>query len=290
MPEAQGSAENAGSPTATTGAAAAAQGSGSEVATSPFAGLETGSREWVEKSGAKDVATLVKNAIHAESLIGKSVQIPDDKAKPEDFDKFYGKLGRPEKPDGYEFKLPDGIPEGMPYNGELATAFKAEAHKAGLTAKQAAAAHDFFVAKQADVYKAQHQMVADLMDTATADLVKEWGPADGEKFKGGLEYATRALKGLGVEEAFHQTGLLSEVDGKKNLILDAKIALALEKVGRAMFREDALVNGQGGAATDNPFTGTDQTAQMRAVSADREGAKRLIKAAGKKLSDWGLTD
>ncbi len=291
-------AANAGSPPASNGAAPPG-GSGNGATVDPFSGLDTGSREWVGKSGAKDVATLVKNAIHAESLIGKSVQVPDfATAKPEELNKFFDRLGRPEKADGYEFKLPEGVPEGMPYDGEFAKEFKTAAHAAGLTPKQATAAHDFYVAKQATAFKAQHEAVAAKMNTATETLEKQWGPKDGDKFKDSSAMALRALKGLGIEKAAQDSGLLAP----GNLVLDPTIALALEKVGRTMFREGELPTGGPAAGIENPFKDGpatmggpgnpakgNLTEQMAAIKRDRVGAIAQIRAAGFKPEDFGLT-
>ena len=297
-------AANAGIPPASNGAAAPG-GSGTGAAADPFSGLETGIREAVGKHGIKDMSPesfgkLAKIAVSAESLIGKSVQVPDfATAKPEELDKFYGKLGRPEKADGYEFKLPDGMPEGMPYDGEFAKAFKAEAHKAGLTPKQATAAHDFYVAKAADQFKASQQALVEKAEAATGALEKTWGPKTGDKFKDGSEMALRAIKGLGLEAAVQTTGLL----GPGNLVLDPAVALAFEKVGRTMFREGELPTGLPGAGADNPFKDGpatisepgkpakgNLTEQMAAIKKDRKAAATMMRAAGRKPSEWGLPD
>src|SRR5581483_7834125 len=115
------------------GMAGAANGGGqgsTSASADPLAGLQdAGIREWVGKSGFKDITPqsfegLAKKARDAESLIGKSVQLPGDNATAEELAKFYNRLGRPEKADAYEFKLPDGLPANFNYDAEQAKAFK----------------------------------------------------------------------------------------------------------------------------------------------------------------------
>lgn len=279
---------DAGAPSATNsadggnnGSPAASPNNGS--AADPFAGLETGTREWIGTKGYKSVADIAKAAHSAESLIGRSVQIPGDDAKPEDLQKFYGKLGRPENAEGYEFKLPEGIPEDLPYDAEFAGSFKPIAHELGLSGKQAAGLHDWFVKTQAEGYGKSREAMAANAVKATETFEAKWGPQDSETFKGKIAVADRALEGLGIKQAFEATGLL----GPGGIVLDPAIGLALAQVGEVMFKEDSLESG-GGSYADNPFAGGDLTEQMKAIKADRPRALRMIAAAGKKPGDFGL--
>lgn len=287
---------NAGIPSATNGAEG--DNNGSQVTNSqqtngaadPFSGLEAGTREWIGTAGIKDVSALAEKARGAEALIGRSVQIPGAEAKPEDWDKFYGKLGRPENADGYEFKLPENLPAELPYDGEFAGSFKAEAHKEGLTGKQAANLHDWFVQNQAGLFaKSQETMAADAVK-ATEAFEAKWGPSGSDTFKSKADYAVRALDGLGLKDAFHARGLLAKAGERDNIVIDPTIGFALAQIGEAMFKEDTLESQEGGRVSDNPFTGTNMTEQMRAIRADRPRALRMIAAAGKKPSDFGLSE
>ncbi len=264
-------------------------GSGKDGAADPFSGLDTGTRSWVESKGYKTAADTAKAAFAAEQLISKSVQLPGEDAKPEDWAKVYDRLGRPKSADGYEFKLPDGLPAELPYDADFAKAFKAEAHKAGLTPKQATAAHDFYVQSAAKNFTDQQQKLAADVTAADEALVKKWGAKDSEGFKASADYAFRAVKGLGWEKALQAKGLL----GPNDLVTNADIALAMEKIGRVMFKEDSLEQGSGGVASDNPFkdgpSKGNLTEQMIAIRKDRAGAERLIVQAGHKPADFGLS-
>lgn len=265
-------------------------------ASDPFSGLETDTRSWVEKAGIKDVATLAAKARNAESLIGKSIQVPGDDAKPEDIDKFLDKATakyRPKDAAGYEFKLPEGVPKEMPYDADFATAFKAEALKGGLTTRQAGLAHDFYVQTAAKSFAAQQAAEADLQTKATDALVAKWGQPDSDTFKRSSEMATRAIDGLGIGKALADSGIFVKTE-KGLVVRNADLALALERVGSSMFKEDSLVGGTGGVTSDNPFKdGPDkgnQTVMMQAIKTDKAAAIRAIRAAGFKPEQWHITE
>lgn len=81
----------------------------------------------------KEPAALAKSWINAQKMIGANkVVIPDDKASDEERAAFYNKLGRPESPEKYELKPPEG------YKLDDATSkqMKETAHKLGLTPSQ----------------------------------------------------------------------------------------------------------------------------------------------------------
>jgi hypothetical protein len=68
---------------------------------------------------------------------GANPKIPGPDATPEEKEAFYKRIGRPEKPDLYQIKRPEKMPEGLTYNEELEKGFLADAHAAGLTNDQA---------------------------------------------------------------------------------------------------------------------------------------------------------
>lgn len=257
-------------------------------AADPFAGLQdAGIREWIGKAGLKDVQSLAVKARDAERLIGSSIRLPGDDAKPEEWDKVYARLGRPDKPDGYEFKPPADMPEGLPYNQDFASWFKGAAHAEGLSKKAAAGLHDKFVEMSVK------QAVADYearITAAEAALAKAWGgPKDSEAYKAKVELADRGIKALGGDDLMTElkaTGLL----GSGGEILSPAIAQAFAKAGEALGKEGGLVTG---ATSDgpNPFANGSQnmTEQMVVIKQDRAKARRLIQAAGRDPAEWGIT-
>lgn len=279
---------DAGSPEAATGTEGGDKGSPAATQTQgtvdPFAGLETGSLDWLGKNGIKDVPGLVKKAVETEKLIGTSIRLPGEDAKQEDWDKVWSRLGKPDKADGYELAPPATMPEGLPYNQQFADWFKGAAHKASLPKAMAKSLHDDFVAMSVEATKAE---VAARVDAANTDLAKLWGPKDSEQHKANAEYADRGIRALGGDglyDALKTAGLL----GPGREVLNAAIADAFAKAGRALSKEGELVGGNS-AVLDNPFAEktANLTEQMRLMRLDPNRARTLITAAGKKLADFG---
>ncbi len=136
---------------------------------------------------------LAKGYVNAQRMIGaEKLVIPGDKATPEEWSSFYNKLGRPETPDKYSYKLPDGVKPEQLDKATLDTWLK-ELHEAGVPAKAA----DRIVSK----YLVDEQARAKALEKAEADkrqgwelqLKKDLGP----KYDESLNYARWALKEFG---------------------------------------------------------------------------------------------
>lgn len=281
----------------TAGSSETANGNGGQgsntVAADPLAGLDTGSREWAGKNGVKTIADAISQLQNAQSLIGKSVQLPAADAKPEDILKVFRRLGAPDKPDGYTLSLPEGVAENV-LDADFGAKFKAAAVDAGLTPIQAKGIYDFIAKGTAEQLQAVVASQEEAAVKATEALTKAFGGAvDSEPFKGALQLVTRAINGLGGEKlanALKAKGILS-AEGN---ILDDTIAVAFHEIGKRLFTEGGFVAGDGGSGGDNPFAGDrdklNWTAVHKMVKADPQRARALIAAAGKKPGDFGLKD
>lgn len=280
-------ASSAGAPEAQ--AAVADNGSAATADNDPFAGLQDeGARNWVDTKGYKTPEDIIKAAQSLEQRLGTSLTPPKDDAPAEEWDKFYGKLGRPESPDKYEFARPEGLPEDLPYNQEMADVSKTWMHEAGLNGKQAQAIHDKFAGYMADQQKQALAAQAEAVEATHADLTKEWGPTDSEGFKAKQELAGRAAKKLGLMESFQKGGLVL-ADGA---MTDPQLAKALSVVGETMFKEDTIGNDPL-AVGGNPFKrdngGNRNLSGINSlVKNDPERAKRLAREAGESPEKWGL--
>lgn len=273
---------------------------GSKIApVDPFAGLDTGIREWLGTAGlklddpVKLVTDLSTKTRAAESLIGKSVQLPAADAKPEDILKVFRRLGAPDKPDGYTLSLPEGVAENV-LDADFGTKFKAAAVDAGLTPTQAKGIYDFIAKGTAEQLQAVVASQEEAAVKATENLTRAFGgPVESEPFKGALQLVSRAINGLGGEKlanALKAKGILS-AEGN---ILDDTIAVAFHEIGKRYFTEGGFVAGDGGSGGDNPFQGPadklNWTVVHKTIKADRPRALALIAAAGKKPGDFGLQD
>lgn len=260
-----------------------------------FADLDADTREWLQKGEhGKDVKLLAKKAYEQEKLLGSTIRIPKEDAPPEEREAFLNKLGRPEKADGYQLEAPKDMPEGLPYDGELAASFKAKAHELGLTQAQAAGLHDMFVSYQTGLFSGaleqQTQQLEQRAAAATEALVKQWGPLDGDTAKKNFEVADQVFRhapgGQEVLEELKGLGLV----GPNKEILSAPLATMFAALGNALYVEDGLLRGDT-ALVDNPFADetSNLTEAMRVAKADPDRARSLIAAAGKKPEAFGLT-
>lgn len=171
---------------------------------------------------------------NVEKMIGgEKIALPGKDAKPEDWNAVYAKLGRPEKPEGYEFKKPADFAE---YSDDMAQGFRAEAHKHGLSAKQAAALHDWWVGQTQGLLKgngeAQAAAAAKAAEDLSAEIAKAWGSDKATK----LEAAKRAARHFGWSEA--------ELDALESKVGGFKMLDGFARIG-ASIREDTIA-GKGG--------------------------------------------
>lgn len=146
----------------------------------------------------KDVADLTKGFIETKKLVGNATKIPKADAKPEEWDTFYSKLGRPESPDKYDFKLPEGITA----DEALMKEFRTAAHASGLQPRQAQGLLDWFNKNQGE----RMASYTKTMEEGVGKLKGEWGGKFDEK----LSVASRAVKELGGDELIsllEETGL-----------------------------------------------------------------------------------
>jgi hypothetical protein len=269
-------------------------------------GDDAETKEWIGKQTerAKDVPSLAKLAREQDKMIGEqakklgdAVRIPGKDATEEEIVAYKTKAGIPLTPEGYEFKAPKDLPEGLPYDGERAKGFAAEAAKLGLTKAQAQGVHDWAAANAVtDFSTGKEQSDAQKVATAKAEtekLSKLWGPLDGQTFKTNAAFADKALMEVGGQEAlaeFQRVGLIGDAAGQK-IIQSSPIAVMLAKMGQTLYKEDEILKGDP-SKLSNPFAdgaSNNMTAQMQMIKQDRAQALSFISAAGKKPEDFGLT-
>jgi len=88
---------------------------------------------------APDLPSLIRTAVHAQRMLGKSIRILDEKATADERvkweDETYARLGRPAKSEDYQITRPD-LPEGFTWNDNLEKWFRTVSHSIGLNSKQ----------------------------------------------------------------------------------------------------------------------------------------------------------
>ena len=128
----------------------------------------------VAAKGWRGPEDALKSYTHLERLMGgEKIAVPGADAPAEAWEAVYARLGRPAKADDYQFAKPEGL---AGYSDELAGGFRAAAHAAGLSSRQAAALHDFYVKVAGD----RAALNAEQADSASEELAvalrRKWGP------------------------------------------------------------------------------------------------------------------
>ena len=194
---------------------------------------------------------LVKEHINLQRLVGgEKVTKPTEKSPPEDWDRFYNSLGRPEEAGGYD--LGDfAPPEGLPWDDGLQGKMLEEFHKAGLTGKQANEVMRGYLAAQSQSFESVQEQMAAAGEQSEKALREEWGA----EFDGNSQLATRAFKAT-FGEAFEQIASLV-VDGK--MLGDHPVFIkAFHNLGSRM-QEDGFA----GASATTGFAQSPESAQAQ---------------------------
>ncbi len=174
---------------------------------------------------------------------GRGVVIPNDDATPEERSAFFGRLGRPETPEGYAIKAPAGF-ENPEYLTEVAKTF----HSIGLTSAQANAIVAF---QNQTAEKFRAMAVAE-----KAELTQEWG-ADNSK---NIDLSKRGAKALGLSEA--QIDLMEQQPA-----IGFKSVMNMLKTAGEKFGEGRFVDGGSSAGFGDSLEHIN--AQMADLSKDK---------------------
>lgn len=223
---------------------------------------EEAARQHVEAKGYKNPAELALANFNLTKLQRGDptvVGLPGDDATPEQLGEFYGRLGRPDAPEGYEFNFADGVTvdDGMM---EFA---RSTFHEAGLSPKQAQLVADKWNEFASQQNEGFQTTLTETNDAEIADLTTRWG-ADLDKNKAAGQRAVQAL-GLAPE-------LIEKVE---NQIGSAAIVELLASIGRKSDEGGFTTSAQGGDP-NNPDTMTKEqaAAKITELQADAEFQKK----------------
>lgn len=193
----------------------------------------------------KDVASLAKSYVHAQRMIGyDKVAIPGEKATPEEVAAFYTKLGRPEKPEGYGIK----DPEGVKINAELKTGFLAKAHELGLSTKQAQGLFGWYNEFGGNFAKQAEGQALASQENALKELKSDFGAAFNERMglaSQAVDWAMANIKGAENFKEFLDSSRLG--DHPVMVRLFAKVGEMLSEDGQ--LKGAGTTGGSNGAMT-----------------------------------------
>jgi hypothetical protein len=148
---------------------------------------------YITNKGWDNPVKAIESYRNLEKFAGGSkalLEIPGPDADDAKMGEFYNRLGRPESPDKYDIKPPEG---GDP---ELTEWFKGTAHKYGLTSKQATSLYNDWnqmAAGKGEAMTAEAQQNSEKEITA---LKKEWG----QGYEKQIDMGKRAVAALGFKE------------------------------------------------------------------------------------------
>jgi hypothetical protein len=248
-------AEEIGSADAGNPAGGEAAAAGTTTTNAPFYDgfKDANLKAWAANKGFESPEVALSSYHSLEKLMGhdragRTVVLPGDDATPEERAAFVSKLGRPDKPDGYE----------MPKEGDEAFMnwAKETFHEIGLPAKQAKALVDKWqehVGKSvADgQQRTQAQVAAD-----TAKLRQEWGAAFDDKIKA-------------VDSAVAQFGLDTDsLTALRNAWGPYKAMTFFEKIGAGM-GDGEYISGNASRSFNGAMTPTQAQGRITELRADK---------------------
>ena len=245
MSDAAGSAD-AGNP----GDGGAAPGGDGGAATPVWTdGFSEDQAALVETKGWKAPTDLLTSYQQLEKHVGRDpkdlLTVPGPDASDDDYATLYGRLGRPEKADGYALAELEGADE------QRDAGLRTLAHKMGLSQRQfeqlRAADYEGSAAGTSDREADLRNGIADARKT----LQGEWGQA----FKERDELAGRGAEFIGLSRsAAAKAGMLGGEDG-------VKLLKGLAELG-AMLAEDKFL-GEGGGLTQTAAQARDEISKLQ---------------------------
>jgi hypothetical protein len=219
-------------------------------------------------------AAAVKSYAELERLLGadkagRGIIIPNEATPPEEKAAFWGRLGRPDTPDGYKLPVPEGDP------GEFAKTASGWFHEGNLTTDQA-----LFVTGKWNEY--QVAMDAQFKTEAAQDkesgetaLHKAWGA----QYDTQVELGRRAMREMGFTE--DHIAAFASVAGYETVMRGfAKGGVGFSEAKVHGFDSDARSAGK--------MTPEMAEAQMAAYQADPAYAAALKAGNAQKLAEWKM--
>lgn len=232
-------------------------------------GFKEENRSFVQEKGYKsadDMVTALKGLSQFEGKdLSKMVSLPADNATAEDLASFYGKLGCPEKPEGYVFGKNDT---------EFAKSIAPILHESGITQKQLDVLmpkwNEFINAKNSET---EQQLVAD-NEKATEALKAEWG----KDFEANIDLAKKATQALGLSA--------DEIDSICKVKGSAFVYKMMSKFGKAF--SDDTIKGVGAGSTPNLSNPKEALARIERLKHDSNFAAKIAKGDEAALKEWEM--
>jgi len=175
---------------------------------------------------------LVKSYIGQQTLIGRDkIPVPPENATDEDWNEVFSRLGRPDAPEGYELKPPDGLPEQVKVSDELITEYKGVAHKLGFSPKQAQELLSWYLGANGKEIEALDNQRKEFQGQTEAALRKEWGQAYEQKVTVSANTFQHLAGQLGKEKSEQLMNLMEDTGLGDHPLLIGLFAKVAELIG-----------------------------------------------------------
>lgn len=202
-----------------------------------------------------DVASLAKGYVHAQRLVGADkILKPRDDWKPEQWSEFYKSIGRPEKPEEYEFQTPEGF---KPDEASMAE-WRKRLYDLGLTKTQAKRMVEEFWKEQTSALQKHQKLQEERLQTWEQETKNLFG----NRFDEAVNLSRYALKEFGSKELID----LLEESGFGN---HPQVVQFFSKVGQAM-AERSPAGGPGSGARSVTMAPEQAQAALVQFRQDRE--------------------
>lgn len=180
----------------------------------------------------KDPEAMLRSYVSLEQKMGRSVELPNKDAGPEEIERFYSCLGRPETPDGYDVRRPD-LPDALaPTEADAARekSFLTAMHKSGATPAAVQAAFDWYYDQARALLESGRAAAEEESQAREAELRRVWG-RDYERNNGLAKRALREFAGP------------AGADRLSALMGQAEVLRIFAKIGQRI-GEDAMVTSE----------------------------------------------
>jgi hypothetical protein len=189
------------------------------------------------------VEKLSKSYVELETMLGKNIIQPGKDAKPEDWDKFYSKLGRPKVAEEYVFDPIAGLEENPASMSKLRQAFYA----AGLAPSQAKTIFGAIAEDKISSDSTAREVTAQAIAAGEASLRQEWGV----NYDNNVALARSYALEVGGKEAVSRLEEFRNAAGG-NAASDPLVLKLLARAGQAT-NGKPLVRGGGIAEKEGPY-------------------------------------
>jgi len=185
---------------------------------------------WENLKG-KDANEIARYMSELKSFAGKKGDIPKSDATDEEWAEFYGKLGRPESTEGYEFSMNDEfkelVGEGAPFFEKAIDGFKEQAFKMGASPEKADQLVDWYLGIAADQIGETNKAIEEQGKENDKALRTEWGSSYDGIYDG--------IKAMMTNNGMSQEQI--DYADKLGVFKDPAIAIPLAKIS-AKFADD----------------------------------------------------